>query len=138
MLGAVDAADDADSPTVTHDAGLERAEPLDVDVDGLAVDVEPVALRPDAAGPELVTLAAVAQVDAMAERVGRTGPAAHRGGVERRAVERPFGLVGVDRGAEQRHGGTAGGDVLARRGDAVEPARVDVAGAHLGPFQDVE
>ena len=76
---------------------------LRLDLDGDAVDQDPVAVRRDLRDREPVGLAAVAQVhDAPGSGPG-LGPPAPGVGVEARAVGRRLGVAELDRGLQQRH-----------------------------------
>ena len=111
---------------------------LRLDLDGDAVDQDPVAVRRDLRDREPVGLAAVAQVhDAPGSGPG-LGPPAPRVGVEARPVGRRLGVAELDRGLQQRHVGVAHRHDLAAQLQAVEPAGVDRALLHLGAIEQRE
>ena len=113
-------------------------DPLEAHLDAHAVDVHLVAVGTELADAERVARATVAQVDRLAHlRLGMRAAAAGER-VELRAVGGGGGVAQRDRRAQQGDVGVARGLDVARALQAVEPARVDLAGAQLGAAEQLE
>ena len=117
---------------------LQRAEPVDVDVDVPAVELDPVAVAADLRDGQAVGLAAVAELDRAADLVAGPGPATAGRAQEGLPLQRLLRLVDVDRHVQQRG---VGAPAPARRlvgAGPVQPAGVGGAVDHLGPVQQLQ
>ena len=114
------------------------AEPLGLHDDSLAVEPDGEAVGTQLAHDDLVGLAAVAQLDRPADRrVGLRAPPLGPA-EERRALAGGGERERVEGGHDEGDVGVARRQVAVGGGEPVEPRRVDVAGAHLRPLQQVE
>ena len=121
-----------------RDPALVAAQALDLDLDGAAVHVRPVAARGELGDDDPVGLAAVAHLDGARDLRRGLGPAAAGKGVEARALGRRLLVGELDRGGQQGGVGAAIGLHLARHAHAVEPGDVDLARLELRAVEDRE
>ena len=111
---------------------------LDAGLDRGAVDLDAVAVRAGLPDREAVADAAVEQVERVADVGLRLRAAAAGERVEVGAVGGRLLVAQGDRRLHERGVGVAHGLDVALRLQAVEPAGVDLAGAQLGPAQQLE
>ena len=115
-----------------------RAQALDVDLDGAAVDVRAIAARGELGDDDPVGLSAVADLDRARDLRAGLGAAAAREGVEARALERGLAVGELDRGLQQGGVGAAVGLHLAAHAEPVEPLDVDRSRLELRAVEDRE
>ena len=117
---------------------LVLGELLDAGLDRGAVDLDAVAVGAGLPDREAVAGAAVEQVERVADVGLRLRAAAAGERVEVGAVGGRLLVAQGDRRLHERRVGVAHGLDVALRLQAVEPAGVDLAGAQLGPAQQLE
>ena len=98
---------DGEALAADGEPALQRAEPVDVDVDVPPVELHPVAARADLGDGQPVGLPAVAELDDAPDVVRGAGPPAAGRGEERRPLQRLLGVGDVDRHLDERDGGVA-------------------------------
>ena len=124
------------SPMV--EPALQRAEPVDLDVDGAAVEPHPVPARGHLRHRQLVGLAPVAELDHPPHVVRGAGASAAGRGEECRPLHGLLGVGDVDRHLDERDDRVALGVAAARRPGAVQPGGVGGAGDDLRAVEQRE
>ena len=138
MLASVDRRRCSVDPGADGDPRLGPAQALDAGFDFLVREADRVATRIEAADVHPVSRGAVAQLDVAPDRSIDVRPAAARPAEEPAPFHRLELVGGVDRGDDERHVGVTHRDVVAGRGQPIEPAGVDRAVSHLRAVEQVE
>ena len=99
--------DDGPAPAADAEPALQRAEPVQLDVDVAAVELHAVPVAADARDGQPVDLPAQAELDGPVHLVRRARAAAAGRGQERGPLPRLLGVGDVDGDLDQRHPGVA-------------------------------
>ena len=130
--------DDGEALAADGQPALQRAEPVDVDVDVPAVEPDAVAVGVHLGDGQPVGLPAVAELDDPADVVRGAGPPAAGRGEEGRPLQGLLGVGDVDRHLDQRDGGVPLGVGAAAGAGAVQPGGVGGAGDDLRAVEQGE
>ncbi len=107
--GGVRQRDDVEAVAAKDEAALEFAEPFYIHHELVVVVGDAVSIRADLRHGQLVVLVGVAEFDATTDRVAGARTTTMRGGEKRGAFVTFLGVVGVDRGCDERDiGGRSG------------------------------
>jgi hypothetical protein len=120
------------------ESSLVGANTVDGHLDRRAVHGDTVPAGTELGDREAVALTPVTEVDRADRARAGLGPTAARERVEARAVGGGLGLAQLDRRLHQRDVGVPHGDDVTAQLHPVEPGRVDLARAHLGPVEQIE
>ena len=120
--------DDRETPVPERQPALVLPETLEIDLQISTVPVDLVAVRSDLTDTEFVGLALVAQFDGASDGVAGPWATTPSGGKERRPLTGLLGIVGIDRGGDDRDVGVDGRTGRGARIGTVEPPGVSGSG----------
>ena len=111
--------------------GFELIQAVNVSLDANTVDLDAVISRANALGPDGIKVTAISQGEEVADVALYARTATRSRCVKLGLLYRQFGVVGVDGCLDQRYVGIFPKARSVFRGEAVEPADVDVSGLHF-------